>query len=396
MDASKQFCPNSACSARGKLAAGNISIPGRKRPRYKCHTCGQTFSARRGTALEGLRTAEEVVMKVLILLSYGGPLPAIVHAFGLDERTVADWQRRAGKHCQQGHEAVVQNGNVQTHHIQADEIRVKGSKMIAWMGLAMEASTRLWLAGVVRVNRDKALADRLLQRVRACCRTIQALLIATDGWNAYPKSIMRAFRDKVQKTAGRGRACLEGWPDLCIATVIKRTQKKRVVEVTRKLTWGTLENAHHLLNMTLGCKQFNTSLIERFNATMRQRLASLTRKCRHAAHRLDTLEAGRYLIGCTYNFCFPHHELSKPTHFGFACTPAMAAGLADHIWTVPELLTYKIAPAPWVEPKPARRSPKKDVSDPTGPTRPRGRRSPHPLPDPTVPKRPRGRPRKVA
>src|SRR5579864_1918472 len=378
MNASKQFCPNMACSARGQLGAGNISIHGRKRPRYKCHTCGQTFSARRGTALEGLRTVEEVVMKVMILLAYGCPLQAIVHSFGLDERTIADWQKRAGKHCQQVHEAVVQNGKVETHHVQADEIRVKGQKMIAWMGLAIEGSTRLWLAGVVSVQRDKALADGLLQQVRACCRAVQALLISTDGWNAYPQSIKRAFREKVKKTAGRGRACLEVWPDLCIATVIKRTRKKRVVEVTRKETVGTLEQAQHLLNMTVGCKQFTTSLIERFNATMRERLAALTRKCRHAAHRLEALETGMYLLGCTYNFCFPHHELSQSKHVGSPCTPAMASGLTDHVWSVWEVLSYKVAPAPWVEP------------------RRRGRPRKHPLLDPAVPKRPRGRPRKVA
>jgi transposase-like protein len=99
MDASKQFCPNEACSARGQTGAGNIRIHGRKRPRYKCQTCGKTFSARRGTVREGLRTPQDIVMKVLILFSYGCPPQAIVHAFGVDERTVADWQRRAGKHC---------------------------------------------------------------------------------------------------------------------------------------------------------------------------------------------------------------------------------------------------------------------------------------------------------
>ncbi len=396
MDASKQFCPNEACSARGKIGAGTIHIHSYRPERYRCQTCKKTFSARRGTLMEGLRTPAELVMTVMILLAYGCPIQASVHAFGVDERTVADWQRRAGKHCQQVHEALVQGGHVETHHIQADEIRVKGYKMIAWMGLAIEASTRLWLAGVGSRQRDKALADRLLQRVRACCRTIQALFICTDGWNAYPKSILRAFREKVKKTAGRGRACLEVWPDLCIATVIKRTQKKRVVEVTRKVTWGTLEQAQKLLNMTVGCKQFNTSLIERKSGTMRERLASLTRKCRHAAHRLDVLEAGMYLIGCTYNFCFPHHQLSNTQHFGYACTPAMAAGLTDHLWTVPEVLTYKIAPTPWVQPKPPRRSRKKAVSDLTVPKRPRGRPRKHPLPDQTLPKRPRGRPRKLA
>src|SRR5579864_7159967 len=152
-----------------------------------------------------------------------------------------------------------------------------------------------------------------------------------DGWNAYPKSIMRAFRDKVKKTAGRGRACLEVWPDLCIATVIKRTQKKRVVEVTRKMTWGAWELASRLLLSSRGGTTLNTAFIERLNGTMRERLATLTRKCRHAARRLDALSHGMYLIGCTYNFCWPHHELSKATHLGFACTPAMASGLTNHI-----------------------------------------------------------------
>ncbi len=275
-------------------------------------------------------------------------------------------------------------------------IRVKGRKMIAWMGMAIDATSRLWMAGVVSPRRDRELADRLLQQVRACCPLRRSLLVCTDGWTAYPKSIMRAFREKVKKTAGRGRACLEVWPDLCIATVIKRTQKKRVVEVTRKVTLGTLETAENLLKMTVGCQEFNTSLIERFNGTMRERLASLTRKCRHAVHRLDALKAGMYLIGCTYNFCFPHHELSKTKHFGYACTPAMAAGLTDHIWTVQEVLTYKIAPAPWVEPKVQERSRKKTIAGPTVPQRPRGRPRKHPLPDPTLPKRPPSRPRKLA
>ncbi len=287
--------------------------------------------------MEGLRTDAGLVMIVVTLLSYGCPIQAIVHAYGVDERTVADWQKRAGKQCQPVQQAIVQQGQVDAHHVPADEIRVKGRKMIAWMGLAIMASTRLWMAGVVSIHRDGRLADRLLQQVRAWCQPRRALLVCTDGWAAYPNSIKRAFREKVKKTPGRGRACLEVWPDLCIATVIKRTQKKRVVEVIRKISWGILEKAQTQLQRTPGCTQFNTSLIERFNGTMRERLASLTRKCRHAAHRLETIAAGMYLIGCLYNFCFPHHELSKSKHLGYPGTPAMAAGLTDHIWTISEV-----------------------------------------------------------
>lgn len=238
--------------------------------------------------LEGLRTDEEMVQRVILLLSYGCPLQAIVHAFDLDERTVAAWQKRAGVHCKRIHEEIVQQGKVTSQHIQADEIRAKGRNIIVWMAFAMDVTSRLWLAGTVSEHRDRTLIDLLLQRTRACCQFVQGLLVCTDGFAAYPKSIIRAFREKVKKHAGRGRCCLEIWPDLCIATVIKHTKKKRVVEITRKLTMGTSEKAKELLCLTKGCMEFNTAFIERLNGTFRERLASLTRKCRHAAVRVAT------------------------------------------------------------------------------------------------------------
>jgi IS1 family transposase len=345
---------------------------------------------------EGLRKSEELIVIVVTLLTYGCPVQAIVHALGVDERTVAQWRDRAGAHCQRVHEGLVEQGKLDLMHVQADEIRVKGCKMIAWMGLAMMVSTRLWLAGGVQVSRDRHLADALLQQVRRCALGLRPLLVLTDGWSAYPNSIRRAFREKVKLTPGVGRACLQVWPELHIGTVIKRTQKKRVVEITRKLAYGLLSQAEKLLASSHGGMVLNTAFIERLNGTFRQRLASLTRKSRHAARRLKALEMGMYLIGCSYNFCFAHHELSSRKHFGYACTPAMAAGLTDHIWSISELLSWKLAPAPWVEPKPRGRPRKALLPDLPGPKRPRGRPRKHPLPDPTMPKRPRGRPRKVA
>jgi hypothetical protein len=79
--------------------------------------------------------------------------------------------------------------------------------MIGWMGLAIEVSTRLWMAGVVSGSRDKALADQLLRQVRPCCQGVGARLFRTDGWAASPNSIKRAFREKVKKRAGPGKAC---------------------------------------------------------------------------------------------------------------------------------------------------------------------------------------------
>jgi len=331
-----------------------------------------------GRCLRVLRPSTELVVIVVTLLAYGCPVQAIVQAYGLDERTVASWRDRAGQQCQKVHHALIEQGQLDVVHVQADEIRVKARGMVIWMGLAMMVSSRLWLAGVVSRTRDTQLADRLLQQVRACCRTGSNLLVCTDGWAAYPASIKRAFRDKVKETAGRGRACLRIWSGLCIATVIKRTEKKRIVEVTRKMTLGTLEQATKLLQASLGGTVLNTAFIERFNGTMRERLATLTRKCRHAAHRVYPLETGMYLIGSIYNFCCPHQELGKRrTSRQQQQTPAMASGITDHLWSVLELLRYQVAPPLWVEPKR------------------RGRPRKRPLPDPNRPKRPRGRPCKI-
>lgn len=300
---------------------------------------------------EGLRKPMDLIVIVVTLLTYGCPVQAIVHAFGLDERTVADWRDRAGVHCQKVHQQIVEQGQLDLMHVQADEMRVKGCKMIAWMGLAMMGSTRLWVAGAVQVSRDRRLADRLMSQVRRSAQALRPLLVLTDGWAAYPNSIRRMFREKVKHTKGIGRACLQIWPQLHIGTVIKHTKKKRVVEITRQMAHGALEQAEKLLLLSRGGVSLNTAFIERLNGPFRERLASLTRKSRHAAHRLRALETGMYLIGCSYNFCFAHHELSKASHMGSACTPAMAAGLTNHVWSIFELLSYRVAPPPWVEPK---------------------------------------------
>src|SRR5260370_5407124 len=99
---------------------------------------------------EGLRKPMEVVVIVVTLLSYGCPIQAIVHAFGLDERTVASWRDRAGAHCEQVHHALVEAVKLDLVHVQADEIRVNGRKMSALVGLAMLSSHRLSLQRSIR------------------------------------------------------------------------------------------------------------------------------------------------------------------------------------------------------------------------------------------------------
>lgn len=144
------------------------------------------------------------------------------------------------------------------------------------------------------------------------------------------------------------------------------------------MTQGTLERAEELLALSAGGIQVNTAFIERFNGTMRERLASLTRRSRHAARRLAALEAGMWLVGCTYNFCWPHHELSRRLARAqgrrgeVLISPAIAAGLTDHLWSVREVLTFRLVPPPFVSPK-RRGRPKKTerVAPSPAPSRPR-------------------------
>ena len=104
MNPQQQFCPNDRCHASGKVSQGNIVIHSRKERRYKCTCCQKTFSERRGTAVFGIKKSVTLFVQVTTLLAHGCPLQAIVAAFELDERTVAEWQRKAGAHCQQVHQ----------------------------------------------------------------------------------------------------------------------------------------------------------------------------------------------------------------------------------------------------------------------------------------------------
>jgi transposase-like protein len=362
MNACQVFCPNLECSARGQTEQGNIRIHCRKRRRYRCTTCGKCFTERTGTMFEGLRKEPDLTVKVVTLLSYGCPIQAIVQTFDLDERTVSDWQARAGKHCEKVHNDVIVQGRLDLIHVQADEIRAKACGKVVWLAMTIMVSTRLWLGGITSTTRDRSLTDKLLRLVRDCALISQPLLVCVDGLASYPKSIRRAFREKVTRPTGqRGRSHLKEWPKLAIGVVIKRTSGPghKLVEVERKVAFGSATDVATQISRSRGGTGINTSFIERFNGTLRERLGSLTRKCRRAAHKPETLHHGMYLVGTSYNFGTHHDELrirmsegsGKRKRFWLLRTPAMAAGLTDHIWSMTELLNYKVKPIPHVPPK---------------------------------------------
>ncbi len=172
--------------------------------------------------------------------------------------------------------------------------------------------------------------------VRRCARGASQLLICVDGWASYPNAILRAFTEQVKEGIQAGRAQMQVWPQLLIGQVIKTQKKYRLVSVKHILLRGDEPRLKACLEQSKGGTQINTAYIERLNGTIRERLASLTRQCRHANLHLEPFQWGMYLVGCTYNLCWLHHQLGQ--------TPAMAAGLTDHIWSIKHVLTYKVTP----------------------------------------------------
>ena len=346
MNPQEVWCPNWACPARGQCGQGNIGVHSQKERRYRCRVCGKTFGARTGTIFHRRRTAEALITLVITLVSWGCPLVALEHTYGLQPQTIRDWLEAAGVHAEAVHqEQVVQPRDL--GQVQADEVRVKTQCGIVWMAMALMVSTRLWLGGVSSTRRDQALISRLVHLVAACAM-VAPLLLVVDGFTSYIEAFRRAFRTREHR-GGRGAPRKVPWTDLTIGQVIKAYVGKRVVGVRRRLIQGTTATATRLMAQTPGCWVLNTAYIERLNGTFRARLAPLARRTHHLVHRKEVLHAGMYLVGALYNFCTEHATLRLAS--AQPQTPAMAAGLTDHCWSVRELLWHRVPPPRWQPPK---------------------------------------------
>jgi hypothetical protein len=253
------------------------------------------------------------------------------------------------------HREQVGGSQLDLGQVQADEIKTKTQRGSFWMALAMMVSTRLWLGGAVSERRDEALIQSVADQVRqvALCRP---LLLAVDGLASYVGAFQRAFRSPLPLWGReKGRPRLVAWSDIQIVQVVKR-RFDRQLTIERRIVQGTARLVAQLLARTQGGGVINTAFIERLNATFRQRLAPLARRTRALAHHADTLEAGMWTLGCVYNFCDYHQSLrvrlsvGEFGHHWVPRTPAIAAGLTDHCWSLEELFAYQITISRWTPP----------------------------------------------
>jgi IS1 family transposase len=236
-----------------------------------------------------------------------------------------------------------------------DELRVKQQGRIVWMAMAVMVSTRLWLGGALSHSRDSALITALVEKVRAAASALTlGMLFCTDGLKTYISAIRQVFREPVPM-ARLGRPRLRAWPRILIAQMVKQYEQGRLSGIERRVVQGERSDIERVIADTQGQGVINTAFIERLNATFRQCLASLARRGRGLAKESKTLATGMYLVGAVYNFCTAHQSLRKPGLIGghkwLERTPAMAAAITNHCWSVSELLSHQVRPSPWQPPK---------------------------------------------
>jgi transposase-like protein len=372
MDPSLQACPNLACPDKGTVGGGNIRIHSRAERRYRCRTCRRTFAATVNTPLYRLHHPAATLTLVLTLLVHGCPIPAIVAAFGLDERTVRAWLHKAGAHAATLHDRMV--AGVEARQVQADELRVRVRGGAVWAAVALDMGSRLWLATTVAQRRDGLLVHLLLRRTLAALAG-RAFLLAVDGFAPY-LTAARALRRVPERAGRRGRPPLV-WPaGFALAQVVKAGLHGGE-GIVRRVVVGTEATVTAALAASHGGTGINTAYIERLNATLRDRLALLVRRRRTPAHGVALVESGLHLLRLVYNYCWAHESLRLRAigrgHRWLERTPAMAAGLADRPCHLADLLQMPAPPIPLTAPRRPRR----------------GRPSPHgrvlPFPSSTAP-----------
>jgi len=358
MDDLSQFCcQNSRCPDYGRRHAANLTVTGRlgKSKQYRqlyCRTCGGRFSERKGTPLYRAHLAEDKVASILEHITEGCGIRKTARLVKVVPDTVSRYSRVAGKHAHAAHDDLVAH-SPETRELQMDEkwsFVAKKEKNCdegdpadqfrgdCWDHVALDPEHRLVLA-VVPGERTAESVRELVGEVKERLDDRIPELITTDEYAPYQGAILEAFGEEVvpPRTGkpGRPRKPYKVAPaGLNYATVHKVRKKGRVVEVARRLIFGTAATLEGALASSGVSRAVNTSFVERQNGTDRNRNARKVRKTYCFSkdwwmHRVVT-----FFTMYSYNFCWPVRTLKGED--GEARTPAMSAKLTDHVWTLME------------------------------------------------------------
>jgi hypothetical protein len=205
------------------------------------------------------------------------------------------------------------------------------------------------------------MAQRVVHQVAQVLAPDCAPLFLTDGFREYLTALLTHYGHWVQppRRQIKGPHPKPRWmplPQLLYAQVVKTVRRRRLVQVRHRVVFGTLATVNAVL-APLGC-QINTAFIERLNLTIRHHVAAVGRRVTTLCKDEEGLRQQLALYYVYYNFCLPHASLRVPlpqplptNGTGSAKqwqprTPAMAAGLTEHVWTLREVLCFRVPPWP--------------------------------------------------
>ena len=366
VDTSKQFCPGQACRYYGWLDRGNIVSNGHpsggKWRQLRCEVCGKHFQETLGTIFYGSSVSVEDIVHAISLLCEGVSPRKVARVYKVDKDTVLGWLLEAA-----GHSEVVFGYMMHHMHlkqVQMDELyallsglRGEGEERgKCWVWAAIDPVSKLLLAIEVG-DRGLAVAQRLVHGVMSVLAPGVVPLFVTDQLAAYGRALLTHFGHWAEKTSEKSGRVLRRWvPDerLLYAQVKKRRVRRKLVGVSTQVVYGTKEGVQSVLQ-ALG-QRINTSYIERVNRTLRAHVPGLGRREEGLAKGEMSLRSRSILVMGYYNLCLPHTSLRAalvqpvPTKGNGSAkkwkerTPAMAAGLTDHVWTVQEFLLLRVPP----------------------------------------------------
>jgi len=359
-------CQNSNCPVYGLRDQGNLRYEGysghKKHIRMiRCKTCMDRFSERKGTVLEQSRLPFDKAISVLDHLREGCGTRSTGRLVGVSKDTVTRLSRKAGRHAQVSHDEHVAF-SPQTREVQADEkwgfvakkekhcddtCAADKEKGDQWDHTAIDAESRLIISAVPG-RRTLASCVALIQAVKDKTGGRTDILFTSDEHSSYQTAIAKVYKtpepestDNAAETKRSTESEDKLPPDLCYATVRKTREKGRVVEIVIALVIGVVSLLTGYLKRSKVSHTVNTSFVERQNGTDRGQNSRKRRKTYGFSKKLDVHHAMTYFTLYSYNFCWPVRTLA--THNGsqkVKRTPAMAAGLTDHIWSIEEWVTY--------------------------------------------------------
>jgi len=303
---------------------------------------------------------------------------ATARGFEVDPNTVLQWLVEAAEHLRafsryflcdvhveqlQLDELYAVLRDLKAGEISDDEAIQRLERSPSWVWTAMDPQSKLLL--VIDVGtRTLEMAQRVVHQVVQCLMPGSVPLCLTDGLKDYGTAFLAHFGQWMQPARRRDKGPLPKprWipvPALLYAQVVKSYRRRRIIGVKYRVVFGTIERVQQVLS---ACgRKINTAFVERLNLDIRQRVAAVGRRVNTLCQGEEGLRHQLTVYHAYYNFCLPHSSLRQPLLVPEAtngrgsaklwrpCTPAMAAGLTDHVWSLEEMLRYRVPP--WPQPQ---------------------------------------------